>query len=123
MPIINWMYGVEQTKSLDVEDYKNLAREKMDEAANLQLSVNAKSINLNLRNFRFHCTLSNIILPIDNILDMEPGGAYIIADGFWIFFQPKVNNLILETYGSCQMGVTRISGKYLLTSSREGNRI
>ena len=123
MPIINWMYGVEHTKSSDVADYKNLARERMDEAANLQLSVNKRSINLNLRNFRFQCTLSDILLPHDNILDMEPGGADIIADGFWIFFRPKVNNLILETYGSCQMGVTRISGKYLLTSSKEGNRL
>jgi hypothetical protein len=91
--------------------------ERMDEAANLRLSINEKPVPLDLSNFRVQSIVSDIVLPNDNILDMEPGATSIIADGFWIFFQPLVKDLTLETYGSCQSGITQIAVNYRITVS------
>jgi hypothetical protein len=91
--------------------------ERMDEAANLRLSINEKPVPLDLSNFTVQSIVSDIVLPNDNILDMEPGATSIIADGFWIFFQPLVKDLTLETYGSCQSGITQIAVNYRITVS------
>jgi hypothetical protein len=116
MPIINWI-SVPEGKGKDEEDLKKLAMEKMDEAANLRLSINEKPVPLDLSNFRVKSVVSDIVLPNDNIFDMEPGAISIVADGFWIFFQPLVKDLTLETYGTCQSGITQIAINYRLIVS------
>jgi hypothetical protein len=115
MPIINWVYALEGKGYDEEENIRRLASERMDEAANLRLSVNGKPILLNFSNFRASSVISNVVLPHDNIFDMEPDVTSIIVDGFWIFFRPLANKLILETHGSCQTGRTQIAVNYHIT--------
>jgi hypothetical protein len=117
MPIINWIYALEGKEKDEEENIRKLAMERMDEAANLRFSINGKALPFNLSNFRAQSVVSDIVLPDDNIFDMEPGATSIIADGFWVFFQPLVKDLTLETYGSCQSGKTQIAVNYHVTIS------
>jgi hypothetical protein len=114
MPIINWIFGLEIEEKNDLEKIENLARVKMDEATNLRFSVNDKIMNLKLSEFRFRTVSTDVVLPINNILGMEPGKAIVVADGFWIFFKPLTRSLRLQTYGTCQSGATQISVSYYL---------
>jgi hypothetical protein len=113
MPIINWI-SIPEEKGDYIEDLKKLATEKMDEAANLRFSINEKLVPLDLSGFRVQSVVNNIVLPNDNILEVEPCTTSIVVDGYWIFFQPLVKNLSLETFGSCQSGITKIAVSYRL---------
>ncbi len=115
MPVINWVYALERKGYDEEENIRKLALERMDEAANLRLSINGKSIHLNFSNFRASSVIRNVVLPYDNVFDMEPDVTSIIVDGFWIFFRPLANKLILETHGSCQTGRIQIAVKYHIT--------
>jgi hypothetical protein len=117
MPIINWIYALERKEKDEEENIRKLAMERMDEVANLRFSINGKAVPFNLSNFRAQSVVPDIVLPDDNIFDMKPGATSIVADGFWVFFQPLVKDLTLETYGSCQSGIIRISGNYHVTIS------
>lgn len=112
MPIINWISVLESTEKGKEKDLERLAEERMDEAANLRLAINDKSIPLSFTNFRVQSISDNIILPQDNIFDIEPGLTSFVADGFWIYFKPLTLDLTLETYGSCQSGAIQIASKY-----------
>jgi hypothetical protein len=119
MPIINWLFGLEAERKDELAELKSQAKEKMDEAANLRLSVNEKPVEIELTNFRFQTFLSDIILPNDNVLGIEPGGTFVVADGFWVLFRPLVNRFRVETFGSCQSGATRIAVRYDLVAATE----
>ena len=119
MPIINWLFGLEIERIKELAELKSQAKEKMDDAANLRFSVNGKPVEIELSNFRFQSFLTDIILPNDNVLGIERGRTFIVADGFWVLFRPLVNKIRLETFGSCQSGVTRIAVRYDLVAATE----
>lgn len=119
MPIINWLFGLEAERKKELEELKHQAKERMDEAANLRFSVNENPVELDLSKFRFQSFLSDIVLPKDNVLGIEPGRTFIVADGFWVLFRPLVNRFRLETFGSCQSGATRIAVRYDLVAATE----
>lgn len=116
MPIINWIWAIEG-ESTDIENLKKTAKRKMDEASNLKFLINQRPLSLELSKFRFQCVIPNISLPKDNILDIEPGSAVAVADGFWIYFQPLTKNLLIETFGTCQSGLIKIAAKYQLLAT------
>jgi hypothetical protein len=120
MPIINWI-SVLGGEEKNEEDLKKLAKKMIDEVARVQLLINDKPVPFNLLNFRVQSPVFSMLLPTDNIFDVEPGPTSIIVDGFWIFFQPLVTDLCLETYGACRSGVTQISVNYHLHFTRERN--
>jgi hypothetical protein len=116
MPIINWVYALDGKGHDELENVRRLASEKMDEAANLRLSINGKPMALEFSNFRARSIVNNVLLPHDNIFEMKPAVTSIIVDGFWIFFRLLASELILDTYGSCQSGRTKIAVSYHLRS-------
>lgn len=85
MPIINWISVLETTDRGKEYDFEKLTKERMDEATNLKLAINDKSILLSFKNFRVRSISDQLVLPKDNIFDMEPGATSFVADGFWIF--------------------------------------
>ena len=111
MPIINWI-SIQERKEETSNYLKMLAKEMMDEVANLNLLINGYPISINLRNFRFHSPIFKMSVPDDNIFGVKSGTKTIVTDGFWIFFQPLVNDLIIETYGACRSGRTQIAVNY-----------
>lgn len=111
MPVINWIWALEGNNA-DISEIKDLAKKKMDEASNLRFSINQTLVPLDLSKFRFQTVLSDLVLPEDNVLNMQPGSAIAVADGFWIYFQPLVKRLTVETFGTCQSGIIQIAAKY-----------
>jgi hypothetical protein len=107
MPLINWI-SVLGGEEKNEKDLKKLARKMIDEVAQVKLLVNNKPVPFNLLDFRAQSPVFNIVLPSDNIFDLDPGATSIIVDGFWIFFQPLVRELCIETYGACRSGRTKI---------------
>jgi hypothetical protein len=120
MPIINWVYALEEKEGRREEELKKIAKGKMDEAANLSFSINGIPITLDLSIFRIGPIVSESTLTIDNIFGMAPRSTSIIADGFWLLFQPLVSELILDTHGTCQSGTIRISISYRITLDGKG---
>lgn len=116
MPIINWVYALDGKGHDEQENIRRLASEKMDEASNLRLSINGEPIALEFSNFRVSSVVKNVLLPNDNIFEMKPAVTSIVVDGFWIFFRLLSSELILDTYGSCQSGRTKIAVSYHLRS-------
>jgi hypothetical protein len=112
MPIINWISIVEPEEKGKENDLEKLAEERMNEADNLILAVNGKSIPLNFKNFRIGPLSGGIALPEDNIFDMQAGATSYIVDGFWVLLKPLSSDLTLDTSGSCQSGIIQISSKY-----------
>jgi len=109
------MYALEGKGYDEEEHMRNLALERMNEAANLRFSVNGKLVPLEFTNFRTKALVTHVILPIDNIFSMDVASTSIVVDGFWIFFRPLVKELTLETYGTCQSGQIQIAVTYHLT--------
>lgn len=116
MPIINWISVQDETNN--GRGLRKLAKKMMDEVVKLHLSVNGKTIPIDLSNFRFQSPIFNVLLPSDNIFDVRPGKTAIVADGFWIFFKALVKNLEIETLGACRSGRTHIAVDYHLNSSQ-----
>jgi hypothetical protein len=112
MPIINWVYALEGEGRKEEQEIKKMAKDKMDEASNLRISVNGKCIALNLSIFRVGPVISDVLLPNDNIFDMVPRVTSVVADGYWVLFQPLGKDLTIETYGSCQSGIIQIRSNY-----------
>jgi hypothetical protein len=116
MPIINWVSVLEKEEKGREKDIMRLAAERMDEAANLNVRINGVPVPLCFNNFRIKSVSERIVLPKDNLFDMEPGVTSYVADGFWIFFRPLTSDLSIETYGSCQSGAIQVSSKYRVIS-------
>jgi len=118
MPIINWI-SVIGGKEKEEKDLKKLAKEMMDEVVKLHISLNGKPLPINLWNFRVQTPAFVIDLPNMNIFGVPKGKKLVLVDGFWIFFQPLVNNFSIETFGACRSGKTRISVNYNLEIDKE----
>lgn len=115
MPIINWVYALEVKGRKEEREIKKIAKDKMDEASNLRISVNGKRIALNLSIFRVGPVISDILFPSDNIFDMDPRVTSVVADGFWVLFRPLAKDLTIETYGTCRSGITQIAVNYRIS--------
>lgn len=112
LPILNWVYAMEDKEENEKDGLLNLARERMDDAANIKFLINGRPAIINLSAFRTQPVVTEVLLPKDNVFDIRPGLTTIITDGFWILFRPLVNVLTLETFGSCRLGITRIEVNY-----------
>ena len=115
MPIINWVYALENNERGAEHEVLNTATEKMDEATNLLLSVNGMPVALDLPAYRASAIVSDATLPDSNIFDIEPGPTSIVVDGYWILFRPLIKDLTISTNGTCQSGSIRISVNYHIT--------
>jgi hypothetical protein len=109
MPIINYICVPD---GKEAQDWKKEAEEHMDKVVRLNFYINGKLIPINLSDFRVQTPAFDIYLPDNNSFGIPEGNSLIIVDGFWIFFQPLVNNFSVETLGACRSGKTQITIKY-----------
>ncbi|MGH9987907.1 MAG: hypothetical protein ACRD8W_28530, partial [Nitrososphaeraceae archaeon] len=59
----------------------------------------------------------DVSLDEDNILDKPEYLIHCISDGYWLFFEPCIKSINLNTFGSCSSGATRIGIEYDLNCS------
>lgn len=111
MPLINWISTLHVDGDTD-EDLIRVSREKMDVVSNLQVLINNQSLSLDHRKLRVCSPVFELILPKDNILDIQPGKRRFSTDGYWLFLNILSDSLRLDTFGSCSSGLTRISISY-----------
>ena len=111
LPIINWISFQDQVHQTD-EDLRLLARDKMDSVGKLEFYVNNKSITDSLWATRVQPPVFEMYLPSDNIFNTKPGNCRIATDGFWILFEPLVDEIHITSCGACSLGITEISVNY-----------
>jgi hypothetical protein len=112
MPIINWI-SVSGVDGETASELKSIAKRKIDSVADLRLILNGEDI-CGLSQFRYQSPIFGIVLPKNNILELESGFRRCVSDGYWIFLKP-MNYMILSSYGSCSSGVNRIEVTYELS--------
>ena len=111
MPIINWL-SISNKDGKTEDGMRAIAKEKIDEVASIDFTINGMSIAGPREDFRVASRMFEAILPEENIFD-EPGGRRnFVSDGFWIFLKPLADNSTLNSFGSCSTGATRIGVNY-----------
>jgi hypothetical protein len=111
MPIINWISIIHHDGSTD-QELLTVAKEKMNEVANLEMTVNGIQIQEGLEKYRVLSPFFDVMLPVSNIVGMSPGVKRAISDGFWLFFEPRESEVYIASFGSCSSGLTRIGVNY-----------
>ena len=111
MPIINWL-SISQNDGETDDELRAVAKEKIDEVANLDFTINGLPIRGTRDDFRVSSGPFETTLPEGNIFDIPPGSRRLISDGFWIFLKPPSNSVTLTSFGSCSSGLTRIGVNY-----------
>jgi hypothetical protein len=110
LPIINWISNFYEHGKSERELIETAA-EKMDVIGNLKFNLNGINIQ-GLEKYRFRSKFFTVELPQDNILDLPPGKARLISDGYWVFTKPIVTDTRISTFGTCSSGVTKIGVDY-----------
>jgi hypothetical protein len=111
LPIINWVCFKDNDEQTN-EYLKNLAKEKMDRIGKLELYINDKPVSEDLANYRVQPPIFEIDLPENNILGIKPGLTSLVTDGYWILFEPLIQDIGLSSFGSCSLGITEIGVNY-----------
>lgn len=111
MPIINWLSIYDQDGKTE-DEMRAIAKEKIDEVANLDFAINGMPITGPREDFRVMSRKFQATLPEGNIFDVLPGPRYFVSDGFWIFLKPLAISSTLTTFGSCSTGATSIGVNY-----------
>jgi hypothetical protein len=111
MPLINWISILHINGETDEELIK-VANQKMDSIKALEFIINGQPCVLDRRKLRYTSRVFKISLPEDNILDAAPGMTRCCSDGYWLFFKINIDNLRLDTFGSCSSGITKIGVSY-----------
>jgi hypothetical protein len=113
MPIINWISVTPDDGSND-EQLLETARRKIDVVESLQFFINHKTIDVDLEKYRVRSFPFDVCLPKDNLLDLKEGPTRCASDGYWVLFESIRQALALSSFGSCSLGVNRISISYTL---------
>jgi hypothetical protein len=113
MPIINWISVIPDDGCND-EQLLEAAGRKIDVVESLQLFINHHRINVDLEKYRVRSFPFEVSLPKENLLDLKEGPARCASDGYWVLFESVKQSLALSSYGSCSLGVNRISMSYTL---------
>ena len=111
LPIINWVSLMEHDGKTD-QELLNLARERMDVVANLEIKINGITVREGLEKYRFLSPFFDAHLPEDNIIGIAPGKRRGISDGYWLFLKPQNDEVTLTSFGSCSSGATKIGVDY-----------
>jgi hypothetical protein len=97
---------------INVEDLIKKANQKMDVVREMNLSINGESLGTNLKRYRVQSGPFTVELPSNNILDLDAGNKMAYSDGYWVMTKPLDKTTILNTFGSCTLGLTRIGVNY-----------
>jgi len=111
LPIINWICFKDNEEQTS-EYLKNLAKEKMDRIGKLELYINDKPVCEDLSKYRVQPPIFEMEIPENNILGVKPGFTHLVTDGYWIFFEPLIQDIKLSSFGSCSSGITEIGVNY-----------
>lgn len=115
MPVINWI-SVLRGDERNGQDLIRLAKKMMDEVVKLPQLINGQQLPIDLRDYRMHSPVLDLVLPENNILNVKAGATSVVVDGFWIFFRPLARQISIETYGACRSGKTQIAVHYQINS-------
>ena len=110
LPVINWVSNFYEHGESE-EDLIKTARERMDSIGNLEFYLNGKSVR-GLEKYRFLSKFFSVDLLKDNIVDLPPGKARLVSDGYWVFTKPIENDTTISTFGTCSSGLTKIGVNY-----------
>lgn len=114
MPIINWLSILHEDGDTD-DELLSRAKERMDVVKDLQIVINGIVADSQLiRRFRFRSPFLNIILPEGNIFDKPAGASRVVSDGYWLFLKPLTENTLINSFGSCSSGITKIRSEYCI---------
>jgi hypothetical protein len=112
LPVINWISNFYEHGNTE-RDLIDVATKRMDTIGNLEFNLNGNNIQ-GLGKYRFQSKFFTVELPKDNILDLPPGKARLISDGYWVFTEPIIADITIFTFGSCSSGVTKIGVRYYI---------
>lgn len=113
MPILNWIsdsYNHGKTE----QELTRVAKTKIDAIQNIVVRLDGMNIQ-GLEKYRVLSELFTVELPENNILNLPPGQACFISDGYWLFAGPILKDIAISTLGSCSFGVTKIGVSYFLS--------
>jgi len=110
MPILNWISDFYEHGRSE-EELIQTAAQRIDAIGNLKFSLDGREIQ-GLERYRFRSNFFIVELPKYNILDLPPGKARFISDGYWVFTEPILSDITISTFGSCSSGVTKIGVDY-----------
>ena len=113
MPIINWISVIPQD-GINENQLVATAKRKIDAVENLKVLLNYKELNIDYSIYRIRSATFKAYLPNDNILNVNDGYCICLSDGYWLLFKSLKRHLVLSTYGSCSLGVTKITINYTL---------
>lgn len=113
MPILNWISNSYKHGKTE-QDLIEIARVRMDAIGDLQVNLDGRNIP-GLEKYRFLSEIFTVELPEENILDLPPGQAQFVSDGYWLFMGPILKDVVMSTYGSCSSGITKIGIKYVIS--------
>jgi hypothetical protein len=112
LPIINWISNFyEHGKS--EKELIEIATQRMDTIGNIEFNLDGMNIQ-GLEKYRFLSKFFTVELPKDNVLDLPPGEARLISDGYWVFTEPIITDTTIFTFGSCSSGLTKIGVNYYI---------
>ncbi len=111
MPIINWISVFPDDGRSD-DDLLAMAKRKIDAVENLELSINYQKLKVDLNKYRVTSTAFEVYLPKNNLLNAEEGYSRCVSDGYWVLFLPFKQKLLISSYGSCSLGITKIAISY-----------
>lgn len=110
MPIINWI-SFKDNNETD-QELIDLARQRINSVGRLEIYVNQKKLENSLWSYRVQPPLFEMVLPHSNILGIKGGKTTLVTDGYWIFFEPLVQDIELTSSGACSLGITEIGVDY-----------
>ena len=112
MPIINWLSILHEDGETD-DDLLFRAKERMDVVKDLNMVIDGIVAERELiRKFRFRSPFIDIILPEGNLFDKPAGPTRVVSDGYWFFLKPLSKNTMINSFGSCSSGITKIRSEY-----------
>jgi len=118
MPIINWVSVLHTDGETDSE-LVEIANKRMDVVANLQLSINGRTVKEGLEKYRTQSPFFEVTLPENNIIGLSSGPIRAVSDGYWLFLKQLEGDTELTSFGSCSSGATKIGVNYTLYLSNQ----
>ncbi len=112
-PIINFTTSYLEDSTLKTEsDLHIRANSDVNEITKVITAVDGVTVK-NVKEFRVHSGVFDLVLKDDNLLELPPGRTKAISDGYWIFIKPLVPGYhFIRTFGSCSEGRTCVEIHY-----------
>ena len=112
-PIINFTTSfLEESTLITENDLHRRAGSDINDITKVITSIDSIPIK-NVKKFRVHSTVFDIVLKDQNLLDLPAGQTRAISDGYWIFLKPlEPGSHDIQTFGACSLGRTCIKIQY-----------